>query len=255
MAVNAARLEEFVAAWRELRPPAPELTDWLPGFVRAWREIAPARAPVSERRTSLTVESLARITAALRPTLAQARASGAAFNVWRMARLGRDERRNADALAQLLAPNGHHGLGALPLQGLFAALNAHPPGCPCPADLASCRVAVEHRPVDSERDRVDLIVDHPELLLFVEVKVDAGEGARQLDRYAEAARHSAAFTGRPVWRLAYLTRRPANSTANDILPLSWRGMATALRARVLTAPAPPEVRVPVLHLLDHFARL
>jgi hypothetical protein len=53
--------------------------------------------------------------------------------------------------------------------------------------LADARVRTEERPLWSDRDRVDIAVDGPDFVLFVEVKVGAVEGGSQLQRYCEAA--------------------------------------------------------------------
>lgn len=254
--MTAAKLRTFVTAWRALHPTATPVALRLAAFVERWRELAPPRSPapggVAPVRTSPA--DLARVVAALRPALAAARASGASFNVWKMARLGRQELRNADLLKRLLDPRGSHGLGTLPLAGLFDALEGSA-SCPRPADLARCTVGVEHRPLNSDRDRVDLVVDHPELLLFVEIKIDAPEGPRQLERYAEAAEQEARFTGRTGWRVAYLTRRPVPGAPADVIALQWRGLADALRARLAPAAVDAAIRTPILHLLDHYAQL
>lgn len=80
----------------------------------------------------------------------------------------------------------------------------------------------------SDRDRVDLVVDHPELLLFVEIKVNAVEGVEQLRRYAEAAQDMARCAGRPAWRVAYLTRTKPRTLESDIIPLIWRDLVAYL---------------------------
>ena len=262
MALTATVLEVFVTEWRRLRPAAPEpvapLSIKLPAFVDAWRTVARAcpTANVGDLpRSRLTVEALATVVERLGSALAEARSSGAFFDTWRMGGLGRRELANAGALRRLLDPRGDHGLGALPLEGLFDALVEGASDCPRPNDLRRATVQVECRPLQSERDRVDLVIDHPELLLFIEVKIDAIEGRDQLDRYAQSAEQLAQFTNRPAWRVVFLTPRALRVTTQDVILLRWHALATALRRRLSDALSGSDARTPILHLLAHFSNL
>lgn len=257
--ILAQQLATFVTDWRRLQPPpAVPLSRRLTDFVEAWRAIAPPPARSLRRaskRAELSPEQLAIVLRMLKPALEHASSSGAFINVWRIAGLGRSERRTADALAWLLQPRGDHGLGTVPLEGLFDALQAAAPDCPRPLSAARCSIRVEDRPMWSERDRVDLVVDHPELLLFVEIKVDAVEGPDQLRRYVEAAEEVARYTGRPAWRVAYLTRSRNSECGDGVVPLSWRDVSARLRARIGGEASDHQSRPFVSQLLDHFARL
>lgn len=262
MALTAAILEPLVAEWRRLRPSKPNsaalLSIRLPAFVDAWRIIAPSRSTareVSPSRSWLTIEMLAPIVEQLRSALAEARSSGAFFDTWRMGGLGRRELANASALRQLLDPRGDHGLGVMPLEGLFDALVEAASNCPRPTDLRRATAQVECRPLQSERDRVDLVIDHPELLLFIEIKIDAIEGRDQLDRYAQTAEQLAHFTGRPAWRVVFLTPRALRITTPDVISLRWHALATALRRRLSDTLTGSDARTPIFHLLTHFSNL
>lgn len=247
----AIDIEAFVTTWRDHRPPP--LGERIATFAQRWRMLAPPPFARRSAGPALTPDRLAAAVARLRPALTVARASDATFDPWRLAELRRDEVRNARALAGLLAPRGGHNLGPLALAALFDALQASAPDCPRPDDLAQATVAVERRPLGSARDRVDLVVDHPQLLLFVEIKIDAGEGVRQLERYAEAAAATARFTGRPAWRLAYLTRR--RTAAPNVIGIDWRTLAQALRVRLAVPLETLRTGAAVNQLLDHFASI
>lgn len=250
---TAQGIEAFVSAWAAMRPEP--LTRRLECFLESWHAVRQAHhtpTPAANLPPRPSAAALARMLHLLGPALNHARASGAAFNLWQMAGLGRAELRNAGALAQLLAPGGNHGLGELPLAGLFDALQNAAPDCPRPERLMSATVGVEDRPLDSERDRVDLVVDHPELLLFLEIKIDAREGPGQLNRYLESAQKRASYTRRPAWRVAYLTRRPINAPGG-VIALGWRDLATCLRSTLRGRLGGTDVRRPILQLLDHFA--
>lgn len=197
--------------------------------------------------------ALGQVLSELKPAIVQAKASGAFVNVWRVSGLGRKERRAADALAWLLQPRGDHGLGTAPVEALFDALQEASRGCPRPTDPVHCSIRVEDRPMGSDRDRVDLVVDHPQLLLFVEIKVDAAEGRDQLRRYAEAARDMARCAGRPAWRVAYLTKSTPRNVESGVIPLSWRDLSRAMKSRLAGVIPASSSRTTITQLLDHFA--
>ena len=255
----AVQLQTFVAHWRRNQPPpSARLSSKLSDFVEAWRALPQTSSGQSEptpARSALSVERLASVLGELKPALEQARVSGAYINVWQVAGLSRRELPNAAALAWLLQPRGTHGLGTAPLEGLFDGLQLSCPDCPRPSDLGRCSIRVEDRPMGSERDRVDLVVNHPELLLFIEIKVDAVEGPDQLRRYVEAAEYTARLTGRAAWRVAYLTRSRLAHTPGDVIPLNWRDVSVALRTRVASDTPAPQFHTLAAQLLDHFARL
>lgn len=255
----AAQLRAFVTDWRGLKPSPPaSLTSRLNGFVEAWRaltETCSSQLEVKPTQSALSLERLASVLRELKPALDEARAGGAFINVWQVAGLGRRELPNAAALAWLLQPRGNHGLGIGPLKGLFDALLAVSPDCPRPSDLSRCSIRIEDRPMWSERDRVDLVVDHPELLLFIEIKVDAAEGLDQLRRYVEAAEETARCTRRAAWRVAYLTRFRPIGLHGEVIPLNWRDVSRALRIRAAQEMPISHSRTMVKQLLDHFARL
>lgn len=255
---GSLRLSAFLTEWRRLQPPpASPVTLRLQTFVEAWRALPRACSAVSasaEARHELSAERLGQVLSELKPALDHANASGAFVNVWRVAGLGRKERRAADALAWLLEPRGDHGLRTAPIDALFDALQEASPGCPRPTDPMRCSIRVEDRPMYSDRDRVDLVVDHPELLLFVEIKVDATEGVEQLRRYAEAAEDMARCAGRPAWRVAYLTRSTTRALEGGIIPLIWRDLSRAMRSRLAGTTPASHARTMIKQLLDHFAR-
>lgn len=255
----AAQLRAFVTDWRRLQPSPPtSLTGRLSSFVEAWRALPERSLRQSKPKPAqrvLSVDRLAGILGELKPALEQARASGAYINVWQVAGLSRRELPNAAALAWLLQPRGNHGLGTTSLEGLFDVLQVRAPDCPRPSDLVRCSIRVEDRPMGSERDRVDLVVNHPELLLFIEIKVDSVEGPDQLRRYVEAAEETARLTGRTAWRVAYLTRSRSAGGRVDIIALNWRDVSLAIRTRVAAETPALQSHALVVQLLDHFAKL
>ncbi len=168
--------------------------------------------------------------------------SGLLSDPWSAAALRRDEVRNASVLRWFLDPRGDHGCGGAILKNLLrrvaTKLADSFPERPSPG----CSVSVEQSPDGDRASRVDIQVDDTAFFLVIEVKIDAHEQDRQLERYCAIA---AARTGgaRP-WAVVYLTvgGRPA-TTAGDLIDrvvaVSWSQVAASLRdaARFL-APIP-----------------
>jgi hypothetical protein len=91
-------------------------------------------------------------------------------------------------------------------------------------------VRTEECPLGSETDRVDIAIDGPDFVLFVEVKIDALEGKEQLRRYAEAARRKANAYGKAHGRVIYLSPRPPLVPPPEVAVVTWRVVARALSA-------------------------
>lgn len=206
----------------------PDFASRLQAFLTLWR---PLRTEETLPVAALSTDRLRGLVGRLSDSEKERRATPTPVNVWQISGMGRDERRAATALAWLLNPQQTHRLGTLPLHGFFDAVRASDLLPTRPDDLLRCSIRVEERPMESERDRIDLVIDHPDLLIFVEIKIDATEGPRQLERYVEAAKQAAHFQGRAAWAVVYLTRSAPASSSADILPLSWRSLASAIQAR------------------------
>lgn len=170
----------------------------------------------------------------VREPLAAARASGDFIDIWAVAGLNRREVRNASVLAWLLDPRGSHGQGAGCLQTFTAQISrVDPTWCLDPSILRLVRVRTEQRPLGSDRDRVDIAIDGPGFLIFIEVKIDAGEGLNQLSRYAESAAAKAAASAdaqghKPRTLVVFLSPRPLNKPVPGLVHLSWSEVADAL---------------------------
>lgn len=191
-----------------------------------------AEGPRPKRRAS--AEAVRRLFEGLQAPLSAARATGSLIDIWSVAGLRRRELPNASVFSWLIDPRGSHGQGALCLSALLEA--ADPDGQAGVRDLnpASARVQAEMRPLGSDRDRVDIVVDLRELLVFIEVKIDAGEGQAQLARYAESASRVAAAravlsgeTPAPTLTI-FLSPRPPAEAAPGLIHLTWRDLASAL---------------------------
>jgi len=172
---------------------------------------------------------LAATFASLHQALQNARANGDFLQVWSVAGLKRNEFRNAAVLSWLIDPNGSHGQGSAILRGLLSAAAETTPSWPLhDVDLSRITVRTEERPLASDRDRVDIAIDGPDFLLFVEVKIDAAEGTLQLLRYAEAAKDKACAWRKKNAVVIYLSRRPPTDPPPDVAILTWRRIVRVL---------------------------
>jgi hypothetical protein len=162
--------------------------------------------------------------------LREVRREGAFINVWAMAGLGRREVPTAAALAWLLDPHGSHGQGDAALREVVALVSMKRPDWTLQdTDLAEAVVQTEQRPLGSGRDRIDIAVEGPGFILFIEVKIDAGEGVMQLSRYEEAAKAKSALRGQECRALVvFLGPYGPMEKIEGQVHLTWREVADAL---------------------------
>lgn len=89
-------------------------------------------------------------------------------------------------------------------------------------------------PLGQVENRIDIVLEGSDFVLFLEVKIDAPEGHLQLERYARAAKAKATATGKKYAALLYLTpgSQPADlgtDLAVQFLHMRWSVVAHALR--------------------------
>jgi hypothetical protein len=166
-------------------------------------------------------------------TLSKLRATGDLTDVWAIARIGRREIRNAAVLAWLLDPLGTHGFSERFFRNLVQALaKARVSGFPIPSDFEpTYRVRTEIYPIDGV-NRVDIWVEGKDFVLVIEVKIDALEGYRQIERCKHAAKTRA---GDRQYGILYISPTiHANSTnrSDRICFATWKDVAGALESSV-----------------------
>jgi hypothetical protein len=186
-----------------------------------------------ERDHSPDAEKLAAFLEKLRRPLEESEASGMLADPFQAAKLGRDEGRNANVLAWFMLWRNHHGLGPIFLNQLLSTVCNHA-GIPTAASSRHCIVSTETLADGGVENRVDILIDDPQIFVIIEVKIDAPEQPFQLARYCEIACRRA--TGRP-WAVIYLTKDgKAATTAGDwsskVIRMSWKQIARMLRASV-----------------------
>lgn len=189
-------------------------------------------------------------------------AQGMGVNFIELAGIGHDELRNCSLLAWLLDCSGSHGQGAAFLRRFIDCIREMdcPEGFPAaPEGSASYRTTLEssYDDVDSgrTRSRVDIELDGSAFLLFIEAKVQAGEGERQLARYLRIGRVRA---GNRPWGLVFITpsgRQPdEEALCGNVACISWRTLGRSFLCHANTMPD-THGRIAVRQLCEHFINL
>lgn len=167
---------------------------------------------------------------ALERPLAAAKEKGGLINPWSLASLGHDEVRNAAALAGLwMSEFG----GETSKRFLANYLAAAMPGPDWAGELhPGYRVSTEVCPMGDAADRVDVVIETMHYLIGVEVKIGAGLGHEQLERYSASISRRAdlqKLSARVVLLAPFLSTRP------DVSSSSWIDVARAARDAATSA--------------------
>lgn len=217
------RAREKVARNQEAALPLPK---GLPMRLRAFLGMA---APHLDRATpKISATRLTRVLSMIEAPLASARSGGAFLNVWTVAGLKDNEVRNTAVLAWLLDPYGSHGLAdAFPLR-LLAKIRPCPEWLDGLQALGSIKVTLEERPLASTENRIDITIEGPDFVLYLESKIRAVEGERQLDRYQEDLLRTALARNKAHPLIVLLTRKGRATTSSVAAAvLSWRDVQTS----------------------------
>lgn len=149
-------------------------------------------------------------------------------NPWRMAGIGRYEVRNSAVLGNLfdraVSPVAGPSFLAHFLDIVRLANNAT--NLPAIVATSEYRIFIEHCPTGRQTERVDLTIEGEHFLIGIEIKIDAGEGPNQLDRYLEVIRERAALRNHTSWHVIYLSPRPSGRKG-DVLESSWAHIGRA----------------------------
>ncbi len=223
---------DFFRAWQLANAaslPKSAFDEWL-SFFNSWNQLDEVNVVVPER-VELDCEKLKAFAITFAEKYEVHWRSGGMVNIWRTAGIGNDELRNCEVLKWILDKNGDHGQGSAILERLV--------------DLAGGSVTaklvrenkywthVESLPLGDLQSRVDIEIESPAFLIFIEAKLNASESGDQLRRYSEIARLKSA--GRP-WTVVFLTidgRKPQDIDQHELIVLlSWRQIAGAVDAYV-----------------------
>ena len=215
-----------------------ELQTWIPRFFADYLACRTSPLPIKPELKSkfeIDLDKLTQWFADMVQPMVDARRGAFHFDPWEVAGLGRDEVRNSVVLAWLLNPKGSHGLGDVAMLGLLGNLKDFNPIFPDTCG-GSCRVRVESNPDGDIGNRIDIEIDDEKFYVIIEVKIDAPEGKKQMERYADVSQQLA--DTRP-WALVFLTPQGGDSNtagphAGRVLPLSWNQLSFSIAQAVKT---------------------
>lgn len=174
------------------------------------------------------------------------------FNVLDLFNVGNDEVRHSSILAWLLTPHGSHGCGPIFLRAFLSLAGVEEPFLD---DLVGCRVRTEYSGNDSI---IDVLVYKPSsFVMYVENKVFAAEGPRQVDReLADMVRFGGLVrVPRDKMFPVFLTPAGRSPTSGD--PAPWHCVSYVQLARELERLAPElnaKTRYFVEDLVDQYRR-
>lgn len=242
-------LGRFIDSWDRLNSENEDLRMQLQEFFEQWEKLpGEIENPQRLEKEATDPVALEAFIEAFKLAFQQARKSGAMANVWHAAGLGRNEVRVVSALSWFLDCHGNHGqehhlctavldqlsarISALTAQDQQARFSRFPTahhlldtnGHP------RYRAITEVCPLGEAESRVDIEINGPDVLLFIEAKIDAAQGKDQLRRYLAVAEQKAANRH---WGVVYLTRSGAlpqgEEDRKNLIGISWRDIATAFR--------------------------
>lgn len=207
-----------------------KLEAWLPDFFSEYQKCqVQSGGALNKHKTSwIKCQELESWFLKMDQPLIDARKGAFGCDPWEIAGVDRDEVRNSAILAWLLNPKGNHGLGDRALCALLSKLNlsfcSNFPKTPG----NFCFVRTESNPDGDISNRVDIEIDSENFYLLIEVKIDALEGVKQLERYGRLADSQA--SDRP-WAVLFLTvdGRPSETAgeyAAKVFPLSWHDFSS-----------------------------
>lgn len=215
---------------RNIHDLSPVAEGWQRGqsaaLAQAFRQLAPVfPRPVAKEPATIPKPSSHDLRALFRVLpgpLEAARASGRAGNVWEIAGLGRNEVRVSLALANLWRVDQIGGCARLFLAGY---LDLAIPEVDWGEELApGYSVVTEHCPIGDQADRIDIVIRTRHHLIAVEVKIDAGEGHRQLERYLASIGRAGGHQSR---KSHVVLLAPFRTEIPEVACTTWRDVARA----------------------------
>ena len=163
----------------------------------------------------------------LQAPLASAKAQGGLINPWAITGLKRDEVRNAAALAGLWTYEFGGDASRLFLCNYLAIAI---PKINWKNELQQgYSVQTELSPLGDQSDRVDLVIETSNILVGIEVKIDAGLGVDQLERYTSSIKRRAVMSNLEPY-IIFLA--PFTSQSPEVISTSWRDVERATKSEV-----------------------
>jgi hypothetical protein len=213
-------LREFLSMIRTKSDPAASLRQFFRQFGRLRSEIAPPSPPRSQLLPAHNI--LRAFFNEFSKLYQELLANGEFANPWTVAGLGRSELANGMVLAWLLNPQQTHGQGQRFLHELLSITKQ----IPVSLFPARYRVREEAYLLDDMETRVDIVIDGlPELVILIEIKIDAPERDDQISRNLSLAQRRA--NGRPNYMLS-LSPSPPQVSDPRLFHITWQDVANAI---------------------------
>jgi hypothetical protein len=201
----------------------------LHDFINDWQNCAKTQFSAKMQQSELNHFTLNGFISDIIPllsTIKDERCNGDSVNVWEVAGLGYDEVRISSVFAWFLNCHAEHGQGSTLLSAIIDKLPKKPNQFPFSETIQSKPywLYVESCASGELSSRIDIEIESEEFLLFIEVKVFAGETNNQLERYIEIAGQKA---GKRRWGIIYLTPngKPPSIVHPMLLSISWKDIA------------------------------
>ncbi|MFC0342506.1 PD-(D/E)XK nuclease family protein [Paracoccus niistensis] len=223
--MDANRLNAFFAALAPMRQNSSTDKLTTANLQQLFDTLAPLRTKARQAvRPAPSATALVQAFEELKAPLARERARVGLLNPWKIAGLKRNELRNAATLAGLWSEDFG---GATSRHFLASYLSRAIPEISWGEELTpGYRIRTELCPMNDRTDRVDLVVETAAHLIAIEIKIDAGLGREQLERYLVAMNGLANLTRRTPH---VILLAPFSSEVPGIRSTSWQDVAIAAR--------------------------
>ena len=246
--------------------PNPETNEFKTIPLDAWRSFFAAwPRPQTDaipriHKSRFNSKQFAAFAPAFRQAANEHRERGTAANLWKVAGLGHDELRNSEVLAWFLNTFGEHGQGSRILEIFLATTLAqgNPEAKIQPEDVRNGPywTNTESLPLGDMKSRVDIEIESPNFLLFIEVKIRAPETGDQLERYVDLIQRKA---GNRRWQVVFLTPegREARNLAlgPHVSSISWKQFGAAIAAHLEKEALDVVPKVMLRHYADYLQTL
>jgi len=241
--VSSSELAEFFTEYDRIQsPPQQRLQADLADFFEVYKTISenyiskPSIA--DEQAPNFTPDLYLSFFSKFETLYLSERRRGAEINVWSESGLKQDEVRNTAVLAWWLDCNGSHGLGDLLLKALLAGLPISDTMPPASTINNDYRTKAESLPMGERENRIDIELSGADFLIFIEVKINAGEGYQQLSRYQGLIKKKSESYGMCHGGIVYLTRcGDDKKNEQGCISLSWAQLAHSFRSVKLPVEA------------------
>lgn len=176
-------------------------------------------------KSGVSIDALGTFLRDVKVPLNRARDEGKMGNIWELAGLKRYEVRVSAVLAELWRPDF---AGQMSRNFLASYLGGALKDVDWLAELRNgYHVETEVRPVGEREDRVDVVIRTQHHLICVEVKIDAGFGHRQMERYIDSMARSAALSGRSAH---VVTLAHYDPQFDGVIATTWGDVSNAAEA-------------------------